>query len=69
MYIVYEYLNVILYTFISFQINGTSVTKEKPSVVKKLLKPNKGVLRLVVEREEEPIHTHYLTSDVPPPGK
>lgn len=50
------------------QINGTSVTKEKPSVVKKLLKPNKGVLRLVVEREEEPIHTCYLTSDVPPPS-
>ena len=42
--------------------------KEKPSAVKKLLKPQKGILRLVVEREVEGGNTRYLTSEAPPPS-
>lgn len=42
--------------------------KEKPSAVKKLLKPQKGILRLVVEREVEGGNMRYLTSEAPPPS-
>ena len=45
------------------------MTKEKPSAVKKLMKPQKGVLHLVVEREEEEDKDMaYLTSAPPPPS-
>lgn len=57
--------NYIVYVFSSFiiccayvvasdvQVNSRSVSREKPSAVKKLLKPHKNVLQLTVERNSK----------------
>ena len=48
------------------QVGSIPVNKEKPSQVKKLLKPHKGVLRLTIERKVEPKDGNYLTAEPPP---
>lgn len=48
------------------QIGSTPINKEKPSQVKKLLKPHKGVLRLTIERKVEPKEGSHLTMEPPP---
>lgn len=44
--------------FFNLQVNGTAITREKPSVVKKLMKPHKNILRLTIERPSKQERTY-----------
>lgn len=36
----------------TLQVNNTAISHEKPSSIKKLMKPHKNILRLVIERPQ-----------------
>lgn len=40
------------------KVNNTAITREKPSVVKKLMKPHKNILRLTIERPSKKDRTY-----------
>jgi hypothetical protein len=49
------------------QVNSAHISKEKPNSVKKLMKPHKGILRLVVEREiEDDYSKSFISGSLPP---
>lgn len=47
-------------------MNDTTISKEKPSVVKKLMKPHKNILRLMIERPSKQERTYM---GQPPPSR